>query len=67
MRAGRGGTEGAATARNCCWLLLQPRITSARVLMVSVSTSAGIPLASRMVVSRDNTPLVLIACNGKNL
>ena len=60
MRAGLGGTEGAATARNCCWLLLQPRMTSERVLMVSVRTSAGIPLAKRMVVSSDNTPLVLI-------
>ena len=30
---------------NFSWLLLAPLITSAKVLMVSVSTSAGIPLA----------------------
>ena len=43
--AGLGGCEGADTLINFSWLLLSPLITSARVLMVSVSTSAGIPLA----------------------
>ena len=60
--AGRGGTEGADTARNCCWLLLLPLITSDRVLMVSVSTSAGMPLARRMVVRRPSTPELAMAC-----
>ena len=60
MMAGLGGTEGADTDRNCCWFWLHPRITSAKVLMVSVRTSAGIPLASRMVVRRPSTPLELM-------
>ena len=50
MMAGLGGTEGADTERNCSWLVLQPLMASARVLMVSVRTSAGMPLARRMVV-----------------
>ena len=58
--AGLGGTEGADTDRNCCWFWLQPRITSAKVLMVSVRTSAGMPLANRMVVRRPRTPLELM-------
>ena len=56
--AGLGGTEGADTDRNWAWLLLAPLITSAMVLIVSVRTSAGIPLASSIVVSWVRTPLV---------
>ena len=36
--------------------------TSASVLIVSVSTSAGIPLASRISVSCPITPLAWVAC-----
>ena len=40
-----GGLDGAITEAKYSWLYWLPRITSATVLIVSVSTSAGTPLA----------------------
>lgn len=52
----RGGFEGARTEAKNSWFPWLPRMTSDTVLMVSVSTSAGTPLAIKMLHNFSKRP-----------
>lgn len=55
-----GGFDGAITLAKYSWFPWFPRITSATVLMVSVRTSAGTPLAIRMLQRVSSNPQAFI-------